>query len=80
MILMCDVFAILFWAMQKCICHADSPSFDGNYESYTLTSGAAMRWNENIKFRMPATAFSEKENMHIRFEIRTICKYSPAGF
>ncbi|PIK47490.1 putative dedicator of cytokinesis protein 3 isoform X14 [Apostichopus japonicus] len=72
MILMCDVFAILFWAMQKCICHADSPSFDGNYESYTLTSGAAMRWNENIKFRMPATAFSEKENMHIRFEIRTI--------
>ncbi|XP_071817812.1 dedicator of cytokinesis protein 3-like isoform X4 [Apostichopus japonicus] len=56
----------------KCICHADSPSFDGNYESYTLTSGAAMRWNENIKFRMPATAFSEKENMHIRFEIRTI--------
>lgn len=25
---------------------------------------------------MPTTAFSEKENMHIRFEFRTICEYN----
>ncbi|KAJ8047584.1 Dedicator of cytokinesis protein 4 [Holothuria leucospilota] len=56
----------------KCICFADSETFQEQYESYISSGGNLMKWNENIKFRMPTTAFSEKENMHIRFEFRTI--------